>query len=365
MESIRDNTITSMRAVTSHFVFLALWPGMFPSFATGPDIAKADREERESQAAKLELGLPTANESIFGNRPEAFYMGVDRDGKRLWEGGKFGFVRSPLEWPGGTVHTQFHEGIDIAPVKPRAGGLPDDEVKAISAGTVMIAETQGRTQYGNQVVCRHECPGGPVFSRYAHLSSVNVAPGEKVARGGKLGVMGYSGGALTAERAHLHLEINLMLNEAFERSWLPPGRAPEGEARYQRANFAGVDAAALFAALRTYPSLTFQEFVRNHEPYFIVATASDGPVDLLKRHPWLSDGKPAARGWKVGFTEWGLPVRFEAIDAPPAEPRVVWVRPFEGKHAWRTGGLLSGTGETASLNSSGLALLQIIFGRRP
>lgn len=353
-----------MRFFAILVIFLAVRPGMSLSCVPGTDPSKIVRPE-EAGGEPLELSLPTENKLLFEMRPDAFFMGVDRDGKRVWEGGTFGFVRAPLTWPGGTVCTQFHEGIDIAPVKRDAGGMPPDEVSAISGGTVVLAETRGRTQYGNQVVCRHEWPGGGVFSRYAHLTSLTVAVGEKVKRGQVLGQMGHTGGALTAERAHLHLEINLMLNEAFERSWLSAQGETEGDPGFQRANFAGIDAAALFVALRAKPRLTFPEFVKGHAPYFIVSTPAGQPVDLLKRHPWLGDGKLEARGWKVSFTEWGLPVRFEAIEDPPPEPRVLWVRAFEGKHAWRTGGLLSGTGETASLNSAGLALLRIIFGKQP
>jgi murein DD-endopeptidase MepM/ murein hydrolase activator NlpD len=341
-----------MRLFAILFVSLTLAPGKTPAGGA------------EQASAPLELSLPTENKSIFERRPESFYMGVDRDGKRVWEGGTFGFVRSPMVWPGGAVCTQFHEGIDIAPVKKHAGAIPSDEVRAISAGTVVLAETNGRTRYGNQVVCRHEWFGGPVFSRYAHLNGVNVAAGEKVTRDQLLGVIGHTGGALTAERAHLHLEVNLMRNESFERSWLPPQDVNSGDPMFHPANFAGVDAAALFVALRANPALTFPDFVRSHAPYFTVAMAADRPVDLLKRHSWLGDGKSEAPGWKISFTEWGLPIRFEVLAEPPTEPRVVWVRPFEGKHAWRTGGLLSGTGETASLNTAGLALMRIIFGPR-
>lgn len=363
-----------MRSLAMFFILGVLPPGITPAFSQGktgsfeaPDgKATGAPESPTTKGAetteRLVLQLPTENRAIFERQPDFFYMGVDRDGKRVWQGGTFGFVRSPLLWQGGTVATQFHEGIDIAPVKRNAGGLPLDEVSAIADGTVVLSAPQGRSRYGNQVVCRHEWTGGPVFSRYAHLSSVSVTAGSAVKAGQVLGVIGHTGGALTMDRAHLHLEINLMLNETFDRSWLPQATVLDGEAKYHQANLAGVDAAALYVALREKPELTFPEFIRAHEPYFTVIAPADQPVDLLKRHPWLSGGKVEARGWKVSFTEWGLPVRFEALDEAPEEPRVVWVRPFEGKHTWKTGGLLTGTGDTATLNAGGRGLMQILLG---
>jgi len=313
-----------------------------------------------AKACALELSLPTDNAALFEKQPpEPFYMGVDREDRRVWQGGTFGFVRSPLVWLGGTVFTQFHEGIDIAPVRRDANGMPADEVRAISEGTVVLCETRGLTQYGNQVVLRHDWGDGPVYSRYAHLRSVTVALGDKVQRGRALGIMGYTGGALTVQRAHLHLEVDLMLQQKADLSWLPE-RA--GDVRYHPANMKGVDAATLFLALRTKPELTMAEFVKAQTPYFSVATKADEPVDLLRRCGWLSTGKLEAPGWKMSFTEWGLPVHFEAILDPPATPQVVWVRAFEGKHVWTTGGLLSGTGESAVLSTSGLALLRLILG---
>lgn len=310
-------------------------------------------------AHALELSLPTDNAAIFAVDEGTFFMGVDRKGVRVWQGGTFGYVRSPLEWPGGTVFTQFHEGIDIAPVKRQAGDIPADEVRAISEGTVVLCETRGQTQYGNQIVLRHQWGDDAVFSRYAHLSSVSVADGEKVKRGQTLGIMGYTGGALTVQRAHLHLEVALLLQETMDLSWLPK-RA--GNVRYHPANMKGVDAASLFLAHLKRPELTLPEYFRTLKPYFAVALKADRPVDLLLRHKWLADGRREAPGWRISFTEWGLPLRFEALDQPPDTPEVVWVQAFEGNHAWRTSGLLLGMGESAVLSAGGLAFMRLVLG---
>lgn len=310
-------------------------------------------------AHALDLSLPTDNAAMFAADQSSFFMGVDRKGERVWQGGTFGYVRSPLAWQGGTIYTQFHEGIDIAPIKREANGIPSDEVRAISEGSVVLCETRGKTQYGNQIILRHEWGNEAFFSRYAHLNSVSVVNGEKIKRGQTLGIMGYTGGALTVQRAHLHLEVDLMLQETMDLSWLPKHAS---DVRYHPANMKGVDAASLFLAHRKRPELTFPEYFRSLKPYFSVAVKADRPVDLLLRHQWLADGRREATGWRISFTEWGLPVRFEAFDQPPESPKVVWVQAFEGNHGWRTGGLLQGSGESAVLSASGQALLRLIQG---
>lgn len=288
-------------------------------------------------------------------------MGVDRDGKRVWEGGMFGFVRSPLHWAGGTVFTQFHEGIDIAPVHRNTVGIPTDEVRAVSAGIVVLCEAQGPSQYGNQVVLRHDWGEGPVFSRYAHLQSVTVKVGDAIAAGGVVGVIGYTGGALTMERAHLHLEIDLMLNEAFESSWLPNQPRAVGNPKFHPANMSKLDAAALLLAAHNSSNLTLAEFVTRQTAYFSVAVAAPSAVDLLRRHPWLAGGRTSAPAWRISFTETGFPMRFEGLEKPPTAIGLVWVQPYEGKHAWRTGGLLSGSGQTGVLTPRGEALIQFLL----
>lgn len=198
-----------------------------------------------------------------------------------------------------------------------------------------------------------------VFSRYAHLSLVSVVNGEKIKRGQTLGIMGYTGGALTVQCAHLHLEVDLMLQETMNLSWLPKHAS---DVRYHPANMKGVDAASLFLAHRKRPELTLPEYFQSMKPYFSVAVKAVSPVDLLLHHKWLAGGRQEATSWRISFTEWGLPVRFEVIALSPATPEVVWVQAFEGNHTWRTGGLLQGTGESAVLSTSGLALMRLVLG---
>jgi murein DD-endopeptidase MepM/ murein hydrolase activator NlpD len=99
----------------------------------------------------------------------------------------FGVMRSILPTP--------HKGIDFAGAK----GTP---VHASASGTIVaagqIAENDGR--YGNVVIIDH----GTEQSLYAHLNSVNVAPGQRVSAGQLIGALGETG---FATGPHLHLEV--------------------------------------------------------------------------------------------------------------------------------------------------------------
>ncbi len=60
--------------------------------------------------------------------------------------------------------------------------------------------------YGNLVVIEHNLPelDAPLYTLYAHLSSINVVEGEVVEAGQAIGNVGMSGGAIGS---HLHFEV--------------------------------------------------------------------------------------------------------------------------------------------------------------
>ena len=87
-----------------------------------------------------------------------------------------------------------HEGIDLS---ARVG----TEVLAIASGRVTHSRIMGG--YGRVVEVDH---GSGLVSRYAHLSSSDLAPGDVVAAGSSIGRSGQSG---RVTGPHLHLEIRL------------------------------------------------------------------------------------------------------------------------------------------------------------
>lgn len=104
-----------------------------------------------------------------------------------WLNDDFGTRRDPF-----TGQTAFHAGLDI-------GGQKGDPIVVAADGVV---ETAGwHNDYGNLVVVRHQYG---LTSRYAHLSSIKVKPGDRLARGDLLGAMGATG---RASGTHLHYEV--------------------------------------------------------------------------------------------------------------------------------------------------------------
>ena len=96
-----------------------------------------------------------------------------------------------------TGRSSFHPGMDIS-------GPTGQPIVAAAAGTVALVQSVGESGgYGNYTCLEH---GGGLATCYAHQSSVNVRPGERVARGqliGRVGSTGYSTGA------HLHFEVRV------------------------------------------------------------------------------------------------------------------------------------------------------------
>jgi len=118
--------------------------------------------------------------------------GIDRIGQGyVWP--LQGRISSAYGWRSISVAgNQFHGGIDVA----APTGTP---VAAARGGVVVRAGWIGA--YGFLVAVDH---GDGWETRYAHLSRIDVAPGQRVAQGSVVGLVG-STGASTGP--HLHFEI--------------------------------------------------------------------------------------------------------------------------------------------------------------
>lgn len=117
-------------------------------------------------------------------------------------------------WPvGGRRITQYywygHRGVDIA----LAQGSP---VYASDTGTVVWADWNIHC-YGNLIVIDH---GNGYVTFYAHLSAINVYPGQIVNQGQAIGAVGTTG---CSSGPHLHFEIRLngIHQDPFWAGYLP------------------------------------------------------------------------------------------------------------------------------------------------
>jgi murein DD-endopeptidase MepM/ murein hydrolase activator NlpD len=292
--------------------------------------------------ASIPIWLPTQNTALFTGDFAAFYQGVPTDtipGLRdsAWEAGQYGFVRDPVPvrgTPSRRIFRRLHEGLDIRPLHRDHAGEPLDTVRAIADGTVAYVSS-GYSAYGNYVVVEHTWSGSPVFSLYAHLDTASVRAGTPVSRGAPLGRLGYSGRGLGRDRAHIHLEVALMLNE-HEVAWHDRYIGQENlHGRFFGTNLAGVDVADLYRTSRLDTATTFADFVRGQRPAYQVLFPGDRPLDLLGRYPWLlSPGAGATldadRAWLVSFTQGGVPIRVtrrrRTVDQPTLDAVAAWLR---------------------------------------
>jgi murein DD-endopeptidase MepM/ murein hydrolase activator NlpD len=95
-------------------------------------------------------------------------------------------------YEGKTVDTQVHVGFDLASTK-------QSPVPAANSG--QVAFTGPLTIYGNTVIVDH---GLGLQTLYAHLSSIDVKPGDAVEKGH---VLGHSGTTGLAVGDHVHFEV--------------------------------------------------------------------------------------------------------------------------------------------------------------
>ena len=305
-------------------------------------VKEAIREEEEERPASVWAGplrLPTSNVALFKeNGGPQFFQYTDRyfEGKRMrpWQAGQYGFVRTPVRTEEGVIYTRFHEGIDIQAAHRNEQGEPLDTVRVVDDGTVAyVNQSAAASNYGRYVVVEHEWNGAPYYSLYAHLSDVMAETGERVRQGARLGRMGYTGAGINRRRAHVHLEFNVLVNDHFQR-WIEKhfGGNPHGV--YSGLNMRGWDPAAYFEALRDNPELRVGEFMRRQEPYYKIAFPRTGPLDLLRRYPWmrppeLSD-TTRTPSWEMSFTRGGFPLKVEPYGKELSAPTVTKDPPVEG-----------------------------------
>ena len=324
----------------------------------------------QSESATLDLGLPTDNDAIYRGDGPAFYQYVDRDyqGEKStpWEGGQYGFVRNPLATGSGFIYTKFHEGLDIRPVHRDANNEPLDEVRAIAPGKVEHTNhVAGYSNYGRYVVVEHRWDGSDYYSLYGHLNSIAVKPGQKVEKGSALGVLGYTGVGINRERAHLHLELNLMMNPRFER-WHDANFAksdPNHNGIYNGLNLAGLNIARLYLALRKNPALTIPEFLGDEETYYKVTLPRSRHLAIKKLYPWMVRGTTGVKtsSWEISFARTGVPLQIQGSDQQVRQPEISYIKKSSVNYTNLTRGDVAGTSGRARLTDAGMRAMRLLI----
>ncbi len=321
-----------------------------------------------AQGDVIELSLPTDNDALFHGGGPAFYQYIERDYKGVkstpWEGGQYGFVRDPMQTAIGIVYTRFHEGIDIRCLHRSDRGEPLDEVRAIADGRVVYTSAiAGHSNYGRYIVIEHRWGGSPYYSLYGHLSAIDVQTGQSVQRGEHIAVMGHTGTGINQARAHVHLELNLMISDHFQ-AWYDHfyPKEPNYHGIYNGINLDGLDIARLYLELRRNPSLTIPQFLDAEETFYKVTVPRSGYFELPKRYPWMVKGSADKKtvSWEVSFARSGLPLKIEPSDEPVSEPRLTYVNKTKIDCSHLTHDEIAGRGKRAHLSEHGQKTMRLL-----
>jgi len=312
--------------------------------------------------------LPTANRTLFEKGgEEKFFVGTTG---KPWASGTFGCVRS-----GGS---QFHEGLDIRCLQRDKRGEPIDPVMATADGTVAYINARpALSTFGNYVILRHEIEGLEIYSTYAHLRSIRkgLAIGQPVKAGEIIGVMGRTAGTregISKDRAHVHFELNLFINDRFP-TWykktFPGQRNDHGP--WNGRNLVGLDPRLIFLAQKAEgKDFNLPDFIRNQTSLCrVFVRAANFP--WLKRCRALVRRNPVAE--KEGVVGYEIALNFNGL-AFELVPRAASEIKGKGKFQLlsvnekeqqknRCGRLVTKRGDRWELSSQGIHLLELLTHR--
>lgn len=321
-----------------------------------------------AQAQDLVYRLPTNNATLFTTGGDDYYMYVDRlfEGQKSqpWQAGTYGMVRNPFRpQPGAPVmYSRFHEGIDVKPIERNASGEPQDEVRPIAPGRVVHTSTNPRhSNYGRYVVISHKVREGTIYSLYAHLAEVTCSVGQRVGTGNKIGRLGYSGVGLDKTRAHLHLEIGLMINSRFADFF--QGENKHGH--FNGINLVGFDPTAVLKACEHGQPFSISRYFASLEEHYRVAVPCIGTMDILRRHPFLYKGsrKEVRRpqSLEIAFTAEGIPIGIYPASRTVTTPHIVSCKPMPTLQQNCTVNRVKHNSVNAALTRSGMNYINLFL----
>jgi len=168
---------------------------------------------------------------------------------------------------------------------------------------------------------------------------------------------------LNQARAHVHLELNLMLSRQFE-AWHAASFAndPNHHGLYNGLNLVGLDIARLYLALQKRPELTIPDFLAEEETLYRVLLPASKNFDLAKFYPWMvrqkAEGEPAS--WEVSFNRAGVPLKIQAATKAVSEPELSYLKPGGVDGGTLTMERIAGHGANAHLTDKGKQFMKLL-----
>lgn len=317
--------------------------------------------------ARVEMILPTPNEAIWREDWPAFFMPTSSG--RIFSGA-YGFTRSTEPEPP-KFFNQFHEGIDIRPVRLDNKGIALDPVFAALDGEVVYVNTRAnKSNYGIYVVVKHRFAEGDAYTLYGHLASASVKGGDRVRAGQTIGRVGFTGNAHRS-RPHLHFEFAFLMNRHWPQWWERHGQQRPDDTNehgvWNGNNLNGVDPIPILKAHHAGRALTLGDILKREEHVFTVRVpASRHYFDWQLRFPQMVEGGingPTPTSWEVACNRIGMPLRFRRSNrAAPPGGELVW---FDFSRSWQDSfcrNIVVRTGtKSAELTDSGRGWFHGIF----
>ncbi len=314
-----------------------------------------------AQPQDLVYHLPTDNKSLYTTGGDDYYVYVDRTFEgvksRPWQAGTYGMVRNPFRPTTGApvMFSRFHEGIDVKPILRDAHGTPLDKVRPIAPGKVAyVCANPRHSNYGRYVVVAHQVPEGTIYSLYAHLAAVQCEVGQRLSTSDVIGQLGYSGVGLNKVRAHLHLEIGLMINSRFADFYT--GENKHGH--FNGMNLVGFNPTHVLMACRDGAPFSVSAYFAGLREHYRVAVPCVGTMDIMRRHPFLYKGSRndtrRPRSLEIAFTAEGIPIGIYPADREVTQPRIISCKPMPTLQQNCTVNRVKNSSANAALTRSGL-----------
>lgn len=317
-------------------------------------------------AEDIVFQLPTDNRALYSTGGADYFMYVDRDFEGVkstpWQGGTWGMVRNPFRASDGQIYySRMHEGIDVKPIRRDANNEPLDNVRPVAPGIVAYVSADPRkSNYGRYIVIAHRLPEGTIYSLYAHLAAVSCREGQQVTPRDTIGTLGYSGVGLNKTRAHLHLEICLMINSSYDLIVTPPENK---HGLFNGLNLVGFNGADVLLACKNGQPFSLSRYFNSLKEHYRVIVPRRGTMDLLRRHPFLYKGRwgQPARSLEIAFTQEGIPIAIYPSDKEVNTPAVVRCKPRPTLQQNVTVNRVKGSSKTAALTASGMRYLNLFL----
>ena len=182
--------------------------------AGSPELADEQADSSTPSAELLRIYLLINGQLREINRAALAALAAETAPRQLWSGPFRQLANSQVESGFADHRTYFHDGNEVDQLVNLGFDLASTAnapVRAANAGTVVFAEYLGI--FGRCVVIDH---GMGLQSLYAHLSSVDVAPGMPVERDQQIGLSGQTG---LAGGDHLHFAMLLQGRPVTPMEW--------------------------------------------------------------------------------------------------------------------------------------------------